>query len=62
MASKSQQRCNVTARVDPDDLEIVQAVAQQDRRPVSNLIRNILADWAAARREQCHEQQRERTA
>jgi predicted transcriptional regulator len=54
--SEKRHRCNVTARIDPEVLEVVQAVAQQDRRPVSNLLRNIIADWALARRERAQEQ------
>jgi hypothetical protein len=50
--SEKQQRENVTARIDPEVLQVVQRVAEQERRPVSNLIRNIVADWASARREQ----------
>jgi uncharacterized protein (DUF1778 family) len=49
MATKrhSRTRDQVSARVDPEVLELVERVAQFERRPVSNLVRNILTDWAA---------------
>jgi hypothetical protein len=40
------QREQVCARLDPEVLEIVERVAEVERRPVSQLIRNILSDWA----------------
>jgi len=42
----SKQRERICARLDREVLEIVQHVAEIERRPVSNLIRNIVADWA----------------
>jgi predicted transcriptional regulator len=45
-----QTREQVSARLDPDVLEIVQHVAEAERRPVSNLVRNIVSDWAASRK------------
>jgi uncharacterized protein (DUF1778 family) len=59
MTTKQQTRTprdKVSARVDPEVRELVERVAEAERRPVSNLVRNILADWAAARQAQ---QQRE---
>jgi hypothetical protein len=37
-------------RVDPAIHAQLAAAAQQDRRPVSNLVRNVLADWLADRK------------
>jgi uncharacterized protein (DUF1778 family) len=50
MATKkhTQTRDRVAARVDPEVLRIVERVAEAERRPVSNLVRNILTDWARA--------------
>jgi predicted transcriptional regulator len=42
----------VTARLDPEVWKVVEQVAEVERRPVSNLIRNIVADWARARQAQ----------
>ena len=36
----------VSARLDSDVLEVVQPVAEVQRRPISNLVRNIVSDWA----------------
>jgi hypothetical protein len=33
-----------SARLDPEVLEVVQHVAEAERRPVSNLVRNIVSD------------------
>jgi len=57
MTTKQQNRPTrdtLSARVDPDVLEVVERVAEAERRPVSNLVRNILSDWAAARQSQQH--------
>ena len=43
------RREQVSARLDPDVLEVVERIAAAERRPVSNLVRNIVSDWAAAR-------------
>jgi predicted HicB family RNase H-like nuclease len=42
-ALKSDQ---LSLRIDPVIRERLEAAAEQDRRPVSNLVRNVLADWA----------------
>ncbi len=42
-------REQVSARLDPEVLEIVQQVAEVERRPISNLVRNIVSDWARSR-------------
>jgi len=42
-------RDQVTARVDHEVLEVVERVAEAERRPISNLVRNTLTDWAALR-------------
>jgi len=39
----------VSARIDPAVLEVVERVAEAERRPVSSVIRNIVSDWVAAR-------------
>jgi hypothetical protein len=54
MTTKQQNRTRdtVSARIDPEVLEVVERVAEAERRPVSNLVRNILSDWAAARQAQ----------
>jgi hypothetical protein len=49
MAAKKQPRDQISARLDPEVLEVVQHVAEAERRPVSNLVRNIVEDWAKAR-------------
>ena len=49
MSSKKQMREQVSARLDPEVLEVVQHVAEVERRPVSNLVRNIVSDWAKGR-------------
>jgi hypothetical protein len=43
-------REQVSARLDPDVLEVVQQVAEVERRPISNLVRNIVSDWAKTAR------------
>jgi hypothetical protein len=48
MTTKSER---VSARVEPEVLAIVERVAAAERRPVANLIRNIVSDWAVQRRE-----------
>jgi predicted transcriptional regulator len=52
MAAKKQPRDQISARLDPEVLEVVQHVAEAERRPVSNLVRNIVEDWAKARERQ----------
>jgi hypothetical protein len=49
MSSKKQMREQVSARLDPEVLEVVQHVAEAERRPISNLVRNIVSDWAKGR-------------
>jgi hypothetical protein len=44
-----QRRAQVSARLDPPILELVEHVAAAERRPVSSLVRNIVTDWARAR-------------
>jgi hypothetical protein len=59
-SSKRQARDQVSARLDADILKVVQTVAEAERRPISNLLRNIVSDWAMARRQA--EQQQPRAA
>ena len=40
---------HLTLRLEDELHEGIAAAAQEDRRPVSNLIRNVLADWLANR-------------
>jgi hypothetical protein len=35
-------------RIDPTTRQQLEAAAEQDRRPMSNLVRNVLADWLAS--------------
>jgi predicted transcriptional regulator len=51
MAAAKKPRDQISARLDPDVLEVVQHVAEVERRPISSVIRNALTDWAAARRQ-----------
>jgi hypothetical protein len=39
----------VSARLDPDVLEVVERTAAAERRPVSAVVRNVLQDWAGGR-------------
>jgi hypothetical protein len=48
MSAKKQARDQISARLDPQVLEVVQHVAEVERRPISNLVRNIVEDWAKA--------------
>lgn len=42
----------VSFRIDDELRREIERAAAQERRPVSNLLRNVVADWAAARRRQ----------
>jgi hypothetical protein len=46
----SKQREKVSARLDPEVLEVVERVPEDERRPISSLIRNIVSDWSAKHR------------
>jgi hypothetical protein len=35
------------AKIDPSTMAIVRHIAELERRSVSNVLRNLLADWAA---------------
>jgi predicted transcriptional regulator len=52
MPARKQPRDQVSARLDPDVLEVVQHVAEVERRPISSVVRNVLADWAKGRETQ----------
>ncbi len=41
----------ISARLDVETIEVVERVAEAERRPVSSVIRNVLSDWAATKRE-----------
>jgi predicted transcriptional regulator len=43
------RRDSISTRLDPEVLEVVQHVAEVERRPVSHVIRNVLADWVESR-------------
>jgi predicted transcriptional regulator len=43
------KRESVSARLDPEVLQVVEHVAEVERRPLSSLVRNIVSDWAKAR-------------
>jgi hypothetical protein len=43
------KRASVSARLDREVLEVVERVAERERRPVSSLVRNVLSDWAKRR-------------
>jgi len=45
----------VSIRVDAELREEIERAGAEDRRPVSNLVRNVLSDWATKRRQ--HEQE-----
>jgi len=49
MATKKRPRDQISARLDPEIADIVHRVAAVERRPVSNVVRNVLTDWARAR-------------
>jgi metal-responsive CopG/Arc/MetJ family transcriptional regulator len=51
MALKT-SRQQISVRVDDELLNEVERAAQEERRTVSNLVRNVLADWASERRVQ----------
>jgi predicted transcriptional regulator len=38
-----------SVRLAPEVVEVVERVASEERRTPSNVVRNALADWAAAR-------------
>ena len=42
----------ISVRVDGELAALIEAVAEQERRTLSNLVRNVLIDWAAARQSQ----------
>jgi hypothetical protein len=42
-------REQVSARLDPEVLEVVQHVAEAERRPISSVVRNVVEDWARGR-------------
>jgi hypothetical protein len=50
VAEPRQRREQVSARLDPDVIAVVEEVAAAERRPVSSVVRNVVTDWAAQRR------------
>jgi hypothetical protein len=49
MAERKTRREQIVVRVEPDLREAIAAAAERDRRPVANLVRNILSDWLDSR-------------
>ena len=47
-----QRREKVSARLDPAVIEVIEQVAEAERRPVSSVVRNIVEDWAERRQGQ----------
>jgi predicted transcriptional regulator len=45
-SEQHQHRERLSARVDPAVAEMVEQVAQAERRPISAVVRNVLEDWA----------------
>ena len=39
----------ISVRLDPELVATVERAAEQERRTVSNLVRKLILDWAAAR-------------
>ena len=44
-----QKTSKIALRVEPEFRDRLEAAAELDRRPVANLIRNVLADWVDSR-------------
>ena len=42
----------ISIRLDAEQHEAIERVAAEERRPVSNLVRNVLADYLVQRRTQ----------
>jgi predicted transcriptional regulator len=54
MLSNSNERPRlgaVSARLDPAIIQIVEQVAEAERRSVSSLVRNVVEDWARQQQE-----------
>jgi hypothetical protein len=49
MNERTRKREQVTARLDDSTFAAVEAVATAERRPLSEVVRHVLSDWAAAR-------------
>ena len=45
------RREQISVRLDDEILTAVERAAEEERRTVSNLVRNVLADWANDRRQ-----------
>ena len=43
------RRRQISVRLEEGVAEIVERVAAEERRPVANLVRNVLHDWADSR-------------
>lgn len=46
----AKQKEMVSARVDVEVLEVLERVAEDERRPISAVVRNALEDWAKGRK------------
>jgi uncharacterized protein (DUF1778 family) len=49
MTEQSMKREHITLRLERELRERIEMAAAADRRPVSNLVRNILSDWIDGR-------------
>jgi hypothetical protein len=52
MTVEPRKKDQVCVRLGPELVETVEQAAAKERRTVSNLIRLVIADWAAAREQQ----------
>jgi uncharacterized protein (DUF1778 family) len=48
-ANKQPRQMQIATRVEPELFAAIERAAEQERRTVSNLVRNVISDWAAAR-------------
>jgi len=51
MSYLTRRREQISVRLDDEILTAVERAAEEERRTVSNLVRNVLADWANDRRQ-----------
>jgi predicted transcriptional regulator len=45
------RRGSVSARLDPEVIQVVEQVAEAERRSISSLVRNVVEDWARQQQE-----------
>jgi hypothetical protein len=51
-ARKAQRSEVIAIRIEPELCKRIKLAAEQDHRPVGNLVRNIVRDWLDSRSEQ----------